>query len=131
MLSRSLVARFVASNIVTKKDLDRSNLVEQMAAWLVDTKQARRSQYLLGDVSWHLQQKGYIVATVKTARTLDEPTRIRVIDFIKLQYEQNVTVELIEQIDESLIGGLVITTASGVYDVSVLQKLKNFSKGVK
>jgi F0F1-type ATP synthase delta subunit len=128
--SRSHVATYAASNLATTNPADRDIIVNQMAAWLIDTKQQRQSKYLLDDIAWHLQQNGYVVASVKTARTLDETTRQKVIDYVKSQYDNDVAVELIENIDSSIIGGVIVTTPNGVFDVSVLQKLKKFSKGV-
>jgi F0F1-type ATP synthase delta subunit len=128
--SRSHVAAYTASQLLTADQSTRSEIVQNLAAWLIDSGQTRQVQYLLGDIAWHLQQNNYIVASVKSARPLDTDTRQQIINYIDNQYSNDLNIELVEYIDPSLIGGIVITTPNGVFDISVLQKLKKFSKGV-
>ncbi len=64
--------------------------------------------------------------TVKSAVKLDQDVRQKIISIITNR--QEVTVELTEEIDESLIGGFLLEAESLQYDASVLRQIKNLEK---
>ena len=131
MPSRSSVASYIAAGLTDCSPAERKSIVDKLAAWLIDNKQTRQSQYILGDIAWHLQHKGYLVVSVTSAHALDQETKDKIVNYVKIQQDnKNLSVELIEQVDPSIIGGIIINTPNGVFDISVLQKLKRFSEGV-
>ncbi|MCB0823407.1 MAG: ATP synthase F1 subunit delta [Bacteroidales bacterium] len=64
--------------------------------------------------------------TVKSAVKLDKDVRDRIVNIIAAR--RNVSVELTEKIDESLIGGFLLEAESLQYDASISRQIKNLEK---
>lgn len=80
-------------------------------------------------ISKYKEFKGIKTAFVKTARKLDNTTRQMLIEKLK-----NITqkqVELVEEVKEDLIGGMVLKIDDQQYDDSILSKLKKLKKDFK
>ena len=70
--------------------------------------------------------QGIESATLTTAVALDEDTRQQVLDFIKKQGVSQV--DLIEQVDESLIGGAILRLGDKQLDASVARQIKDLKQ---
>ena len=80
-------------------------------------------------ISLYKNKKNIKEVTVTTALPLDESMRKELMNYVKAQNNSNI--ELIEKVDESLIGGAIITIGDKQLDTSISSKLhalrQNFS----
>lgn len=126
--SRTQVARYVAQAWVDKS-VPRKDLVQQMAAYLVDSKKKHEAGLLINDVKMFISQKhGIVVAEAVGARPLSEILQKHISAYVKDQTGAQ-KVALTTSVDESLIGGVVVRTPEREFDLSVRGKL-NGLKGV-
>ena len=73
-------------------------------------------------ISLYKSKKNIKEVTVTTALPLDETMRKELMNYVKAQNNSNI--ELIEKVDESLIGGAIIRMGDTQLDASVSSKLK-------
>ena len=73
-------------------------------------------------ISLYKGKKNIKEVTVTTALPLDETMRKELMNYVKAQNNSNI--ELIEKVDESLIGGAIIRMGDTQLDASVSSKLK-------
>ena len=127
--SRTSVARHVAKKWVDKS-VSRKKLVEQMVAYLIDSKKTHEAELLVNDVKKFIaQDHGIVVAEAVSARPLSEQLQKHISAYVKDKTGAQ-KVALQSSIDESLIGGVVVRTPEREFDMSVRGKL-NSLKGVK
>src|SRR5689334_17703423 len=121
MASRMQVAAYVADHLKA----DRRKALRAAAAWLAERGQARQARYLARDVAQVLAARGYVTATVTTARRLSDAGRAEVERFIKHATGAR-DLELVTVVDPSLIGGIKIETPGQALDASVQTKLARY-----
>lgn len=66
------------------------------------------------------------VVTITTAVKIDEATTQKFLYFVKDVIQGNI--QIVNKIDENIIGGFIIRCGDYVYDASIRTKLKNLSK---
>lgn len=109
----------------------QKQLMQQVAAYLINNGQAHQAHLLMADVANELlAANGHVVADVVTARPLGEPSRQSIITMLQ-QATGAKSVELNEQRDESLIGGVVVRTATHELDASIKRQLTQLAGGTK
>lgn len=121
--SRRQLARFIAAELASgRAHIDK--LAIKVAAFLITSKQLAATDLLMRDVADVLNREYDLVhIDVTSARKLSVAMREQI-----KRYGQNVTgsrkVELIESVDESLVGGAIIALPDAQLDVSLRSKLK-------
>ena len=119
--SRRQVSRFVASKLAAGES--PKLIAKVLAAYLSANHQNRQYELLLRDIETELLN-GYrhLSADVISARALTDETRRSLVNMLKHQTGAE-TVELDEQVDHSLIGGVVVRTPGAEMDSSLKKKL--------
>ena len=130
MLNRSKVADYTAQQLLDTST-NRAELVTQVAAWLKDAKSTRQMNYLVQDIATKLAEANYVFVVITTARPLNDESRTTILTFLRQQYDDTTQFEIVERIDTSLIGGVLIDTPKGSLDASVKSKLIRMIKGVQ
>ncbi len=78
------------------------------------------------------EHKGIKVAIIYVARSIDQNARERIIQLLEKEF--NSKIELIERIDENVIGGFKIVIDDKIYDASISKQLqvlkKSFAKNL-
>lgn len=124
--SRRILARTVAAKLLAEP-AKRKAWVEALAAYLVQYGMEKQADQVINDIARELYiQGGHLSVSVTGARKLSDSAR----EELKrtLQAATNAkSVELIEQVDPGLLGGLVARTPDAVLDVSVRSKLKQLA----
>lgn len=124
--SRRILARTVAAKLLAEP-AKRKVWVEALAAYLVQYGMEKQADQVINDIARELYiQGGHLSVSVTGARKLSDSAR----EELKrtLQAATNAkSVELIEQVDPGLLGGLVARTPDAVLDVSVRSKLKQLA----
>lgn len=118
MPSRRDVSEWIATRLLAGDD--RAELMQQLAAYLVQHKLTKHADVFIADIERQLALQGTIVVDVTSARGLDDELRAE----IKQQFKDAHSVTLREHIDESLIGGVIIKTPTHEYDASLSSALK-------
>lgn len=120
-VSRSRLARAYVS-LIGKHQLTRLNIV--LAHYVVTSKMTNELDLLLSDINEELlRQHGQLEAAVVSARPLNQEIEADLKRLIKAKSSAK-HVKLNQQIDKDILGGLVATTPSEVYDFSLITKLQ-------
>jgi len=77
-------------------------------------------------VSIYKKHKNILITRLKTAAPVDDQTRKIIISLVAEATHKNI--ELIEEIDEKLIGGFVLALDDSQYDASLRNKISRLSK---
>ena len=64
--------------------------------------------------------------TLTTSHTIDEKTKLEILDFVKKNGKQNI--EMTQEIDEELLGGMIIRMGDKQLDASVSRNIKKLKK---
>ena len=119
--SRRRIAEYVPDQLA--RGQNPKHMAKILAAYLADHKQTRLSGLLLRDIEAALLRgHGHLAANITSARKLPQPTRTELIKMLQNETDAK-TVELMETIDESLIGGVVIRTPETELDTSLKTRL--------
>ncbi len=125
-VSRAQVAQAVSEHL---NDVNRTTLIDQAAAWLVNSGKQRQAKYLAEDVARILAtQQGYILAKITSARELSE-AQMKSLENYVLSLSNGSQVEFIVNVDPSVIGGVRIETPIGSLDETVSTRLMNLARG--
>jgi F0F1-type ATP synthase delta subunit len=101
-----------------------SDIAQVLAAYLVENHQARQAELYLRDIRRALANRfGHVSVEVQSARQLDQSTERQIAELIKRR-TNNDQVETIKTVDNSLIGGVVISTTDDELDASIHRKLQ-------
>src|SRR5688572_21057143 len=114
-ISRRKLADRAAERIVSGDA--KKNVLQELAAYLIDSKRQREAELVTRDIETALIKRGYMVATVTSARKLTAEAANTIEAFIKQQYADVKHIVLRENIDESVIGGVRLELPDKQLDV--------------
>jgi len=124
--SRRILARTIATKLViepTRQDY----WIKALAGYLVDQKRTAEAELIINDILHELyEQDGQLLAHVTSARPLTDQLRTKLKHLLATQTDAR-KVTLTEDIDPSLIGGLVARTADAELDASVRSKINQLA----
>ncbi len=148
-VSRRKLAMYAAERLLAGDD----GVIEELAALIVSEKREREFDLLVRDIEAELAERGTIVATVESARKLDDDTK-RAIERMLASAEgrsaarassgdarseacrpeadgsiRDLKVLLRESIDKTLIGGFKLRTPTGSLDATMSKKLHDLRAG--
>ena len=114
-LSRRTLAKFAADELLAGNE----QVLDQLAALLVEEQREREADILVRDIEAQLAEAGHEVVRVETAHPLDVSTRR---DIEALFDDKKVYLQ--EIVKPELIGGLRITTSTQALDQTIARKLE-------
>ena len=114
-LSRRTLAKFAADELLAGNE----QVLDQLAALLVEEQREREADILVRDIEAQLAETGHEVVRVETAHPLDVSTRR---DIEALFDDKKVYMQ--EIVKPELIGGLRITTSTQALDQTIARKLE-------
>ncbi len=122
--SRTSVAKHISQAWVDKT-VPRRELVQQMVAYLVESKKTHEAELLVNDVKKFIAQNhGIVVAEAVSAYPLADDLKKHISAYVKEKTGAQ-KVALQTNVDESLIGGVVVRTPEREFDLSVRGKLNS------
>ncbi len=124
LVSRKKLAKYAAEQILAGNDA----VLEEIAGLLIYEKHEREVDLLVRDIEAELAERGEIVASVESARALDDNTRRKIEQFLATvasDKNSKPKVSLRESIDPTLIGGFNLRTPTATLDATVLKKLND------
>ncbi|MCL2174319.1 F0F1 ATP synthase subunit B [Candidatus Saccharibacteria bacterium] len=90
---------------------------------LPDNQQTRQAGLLLDDIEAAiLQDRGHLVVNVTSAHPLNDEARAEIIKMVQQETDAK-SVELVETIDDSLVGGVIVHTPDAELDASLKARL--------
>lgn len=129
-LSRRRVAREWIRLLIAQPQR-RSELVQQIAGYLIANKMTHQLHLFVNDVADELlAQQKHISADVYTAFGLNSDSRESAAQLLR-KVTGAVTVALTEVTDPTLLGGIVIRTPQLELDASVKRQLRQLAGGIK
>ena len=123
-VSRRKLAKYAAEQILAGNDA----VLEEIAGLLIYEKHEREVDLLVRDIEAELAENGEIVASVESARALDDNTRRKIEQFLATAASgknSKPKVSLRESIDPTLIGGFKLRTPTATLDATVSKKLND------
>jgi F-type H+-transporting ATPase subunit delta len=114
---KSEIFNAIFGSNMEKMSLDLMDLV------LKNSREAMLPQIANGFVSLYKKKNNILDVTVISATTLDNTTKDLIIGKIKASFDG--TIELIEKVDASLIGGFIVRIDDNQIDASIASQLSN------
>lgn len=97
---------------------------------LIDNKRISAFSLIAADYKRHiLEEKNIVEVFVTTAKPLSEAQREKLKTTLQTQLGR--TISLFEQVDEKILGGLVLRVGNQQMDASVKNKLENIAKQIR
>ena len=124
LVSRKKLAKYAAEQILAGNDV----VLEEIAGLLIYEKHEREVDLLVRDIEAELAERGEVVASVESARVLDDSTRRKIEQFLAAvasSKNSKPKVSLRESIDPTLIGGFKLQTPTATLDATVSKKLND------
>jgi F0F1-type ATP synthase delta subunit len=127
-IGRRRLAREVV-RLLNEQPGNRQAIVQQIAAYLIETKQVRQADLLLKDIADELYvQNKQLTASVTHAFDLSDATKQAITDLLRTQTGAT-QVDLTTSKEPELIGGVIVRTPRQELDASVRRKLKALVAG--
>lgn len=120
-VSRRVLTRHIASEL--HEGTKNRATIEALAAYIVSHRLQSQLDLIVADVAANLAALGHVEADVTTARPIEASLRQELIDYVR-RIEGVKDVTLVEQVDPSILGGVIIETPRKRFDASVSTKLK-------
>ena len=121
-ISRRQLATYVADRL---NDGDKS-VLKELAAYVVDERLVRELDLIVSEIEAEFAARGHVVADVTSAHALGEDdhdaSRSEIRQFIA-EATGAKSVEIREDVDAALIGGVVIETPGKYFDGSLASQL--------
>lgn len=125
LLSRRKLAGNVAARLAGGES--PKVVLRELAGYLIDAGRKKEASLIVRDVEAMLVDAGTAVATVTSARPLNQGSLDTIESFIKQHNKRIKQVVLRERVDESLIGGVKIELPGSQLDASVKAKLEKLT----
>lgn len=124
--SRRVIARTVAERLLHEPS-KRTHWIQATAAYLLEQHRTNEVELLLNDIAHELfEQSGHLLVDVTSARKLTEQVREQLHKTMR-EATGAKRIELTEQVDATLLGGLIARTPDAQLDASVRTKLTQLS----
>lgn len=124
-LTRRQLASYASSEILK----GNTSVVSKLAAYLVESRRTKEVNALVRDIESALMERGVVVADVASAFMLDSPQRQNITKLIMEKFDAD-DVQLREEVNPRLLGGVKVRTADSVLDESLRRSI-NQLKAVK
>ncbi len=124
--SISNISRVITSQ--TKSGTIPSELPKQIAAYLLEENRTGDVYSILRTVQQDWADGGNVEAIVTSAFPISSSTRSDIIDVLKKSYPNAKSFKIIEELDQSVVGGVKVNTANEQLDLSIATKLGKFKQ---
>ncbi|HEY8886654.1 MAG TPA: F0F1 ATP synthase subunit delta [Candidatus Microsaccharimonas sp.] len=119
-LSRRSMAEYIAHSLVEGKS--KKLLLQQLAAYLIDTRRTSELELIVRDIEFSLAEKGIVLASIVSAFDLSAETKKELEAFVKTKTKA-AQVSLSNIVDPNVLGGVKITIPGRELDQTVARQL--------
>jgi ATP synthase F1 delta subunit len=124
--SRRILARTVAAKLLAEPSR-QDYWIRALAAYLVAQHREQEADLISNDLAHELyEQNGQLLVDVVSARPLTDEVRSSLKALLSRETKAT-NIELTEQVDPALLGGLIARTPDATLDVSVRSKIKELA----
>ena len=120
-LSRRRLATDIADGLVSGTP-SKKTLIEQLAAYLIETRRTKELGLIVRDVEYHLAEKGHLTATITSAFDLNNETLQAIESFVKDKTKAP-NVSLTTLVDPTVLGGVKISLPGRENDQTIAHQL--------
>ena len=117
-ISRRKLAAHTADQLLAGK----KNAAQELAAYLVETHRADEYELIIRDIEHALATRGVLVADVTAAHELSTESKDAITTYLKTVSNAK-DVQLRPTVDQSLLGGVRITSPIGELDGTLRRKM--------
>lgn len=130
-IGRRRLAREVV-RLLNNRPNRQHDIIQQLAGYLVDTKQTKQLDLLVQDIADELfVQNSHLSADVTMAHpTTDHDIRVALTELLTKATGAK-TVELHNKTDKTIVGGMLVRTPRHELDATVRSQLKQIAGGIK
>lgn len=119
-LSRQAIASYVASELLVQKS--HKTLVQQLAAYLIESRRTNELSLIMRDVAVNLADKGYVLGEITTAHALSEETKSAIVEYAKKRTGA-AKIHLDTAVEPALLGGMKLTIPGKELNTTVARSL--------
>lgn len=124
-LSRRLLAEYVAQQLLSDSNQPRSRVIQQLAAYLIDTRRTDEAGLIIRDVDHFLASQGHVNVQVTAAFDLSAETQKAIQKLVRV-HTQAKTLQVDTSIDPAVLGGARIDIPGRQLDQTILHQLTTF-----
>lgn len=125
ILTRRALADYTAEQLIA----GRSDVVNELAAYLITSHRVRETRLIIRDIESALAQRGVLVAHVATAHPLDVSAKTSLGELLKRTFNASM-LHFNETVEPALLGGVKVAAADKELD-STARRTLNQLKAVK
>jgi len=119
-LSRRAIAEYISAGLID--GTSKKTLLNQLAAYLVESRRTKELDLIVRDIEFNLSQKGVVQTTITSAFDLSAETKKALEAFVKSKTKAT-QVSLTSVVEPSVIGGVKISIPGRELDQTVAHKL--------
>ena len=119
-LSRRAIAEYISAGLID--GTSKKTLLNQLAAYLVESRRTKELELIVRDIEFNLSQKGVVQTTITSAFDLSAETKKALEAFVKSKTKAT-QVSLTSVVEPSVIGGVKISIPGRELDQTVAHKL--------
>jgi F0F1-type ATP synthase delta subunit len=127
-ISRRKITTYIADQFA--KGGDKTKLIKQLAAFLIDNKRTNELDLILRDIEYQLLRRGIVLARVTSAFELAAETRVEITKMVKDKTHAT-TIELQQFIEPTLLGGVKLDLPGMQLDNTISRRLTTLRTNVK
>lgn len=127
-LSRRKIADYYAKSLVDGADTKK--LAAQLASFLVKSGRVKELGMIISDIEYHLSLNGIVLVNVTSASELDEITKKAIVGLVQKNAGAK-QVQLREQVDSSVIGGVKLEFTGSELDTTIARRLTKLKTNYK
>lgn len=110
---------------------DREEYIRSIASYLLETRRTGELDSILRDISTDWARVGYVEVLARSVHPLDDAARQDIIAQVKSLYPDAEKVVVTEIIDPTVVGGVRLSVADRLLDLSIEAKLNKFKQLVR
>ena len=127
-LSRRRIASYISEQLIVSGE--SAKIVNQLAAYLIDTKRTKELEVIIRDIEFELQKRGVVLAEITSATKLSDATHKVIKEFIQSQTNAQ-DIFLRQFVDPEVLGGVKIDLPGSQLDSTVLRRLTTLRTNYK
>ncbi len=127
-LSRRKIAGYIANGLVS--GVQSNKLVTELAAFLIETRRTNEIELVIRDIEYELKNRGIVLGRITSATDLSTATKDAIQKLIQTETKAT-SVELVQFIDPTVIGGVKIDLPGEQFDGTIARRLTTLRMNVK
>lgn len=125
-MAHSRLSRRKVASLLTDELIAGNNVVDKLAAYLLETKQVRELSLYVRDIESALNERGILLADVTSSYQLEKESEEELANYLKKESKAK-EVHLRQHLDESVLGGIRIETPDERLDSTLRHRINQLT----